>query len=84
MDMALSEPKIKMRSLPVLFERKEECCGCTACFAICFQKAIGMFEDGEGFLYPKIDEKKCIRCYQCIEVCPIKAAKKLKLYNRKN
>ena len=26
--------------LPVLYERKEECCGCTACYAICPNDAI--------------------------------------------
>ena len=25
--------------------------------------------------YPKIDENKCVHCYQCIKVCPIKAAR---------
>lgn len=34
-----------------------------------------MVEDEEGFEYPQIDEGKCVRCYQCIKVCPIKAAK---------
>lgn len=28
----------------------------------------------EDFEYPRIDESKCVRCYQCIKVCPIKAA----------
>lgn len=27
------------------------------------------------FEYPQVDESKCVRCYQCIKVCPIKAAK---------
>ena len=34
-----------------------------------------MVEDEEGFEYPQIDESKCVRCYQCIKVCPIKAAR---------
>ena len=25
--------------------------------------------------YPQIDENKCVRCYQCINVCPFKATK---------
>ncbi|MDD7556877.1 4Fe-4S dicluster domain-containing protein [Ruminococcus sp.] len=64
-----------MKEIPVLYERKEECCGCTACYAICSTSAISMISDKEGFDYPQVDEEKCIRCYQCLKVCPIKAAK---------
>ena len=39
------------------------------------EKAISMVEDEEGFEYPQIDESKCVRCCQCIKVCPIKAAR---------
>ena len=46
------------KELPVLYKRKEECCGCTACYAICPKEAISMVEDGEGFEYPQIDESK--------------------------
>ena len=63
------------REIPVLYKRKEECCGCTACYAICPKEAISMVEDEEKFEYPQIDESKCVRCYQCIKVCPIKAAR---------
>lgn len=63
------------KKIPVLYERKEDCCGCTACYAICPKEAISMVEDEEGFEYPQIDEAKCVRCYQCVKVCPIKAAK---------
>ena len=64
-----------MKDLPILFKRKEECCGCTACFAICPKEAIGMVEDEEGFEYPQIDESKCVRFYQCLKVCPFKEAR---------
>ena len=57
------------REIPVLYKRKEEC------YAICPKEAISMVEDEEGFEYPKINENKCVRCYQCIKVCPIKAAR---------
>lgn len=62
------------KKIPVLFERKEECCGCTTCFAICPQNAIFMSEDSEGFDYPIIDEAKCIGCFNCVKVCPINVA----------
>lgn len=61
-----------MKELPILYTRKEDCCGCTACYAVCQKEAITMEPDQEGFDYPVIDETKCIRCYRCIEVCPIK------------
>ena len=47
-----------MKEIPVLYKRKEECCGCTACYAICPKEAIFMVEDEEGFEYPQIDEKQ--------------------------
>ena len=66
---------IKSKTIPILYEKKENCSGCTACYAICPKEAISMVEDEEGFEYPQIDENKCVRCYQCIKVCPIKAAR---------
>lgn len=59
------------KPIPVLYERKELCCGCTACYAICPKSAITMEPDEEGFLYPVVNEEKCVRCYQCLKVCPI-------------
>lgn len=65
-----------MNKAPTLYNRKEECCGCTACYSICPTNSISMQEDEEGFKYPTIDEKKCVGCYRCINVCPFKARKK--------
>lgn len=62
----------KREGVPILFKKKEECCGCTACYAICPVNAISMVADEEGFLYPTIDEKKCLRCKNCLRVCPLK------------
>lgn len=56
----------------LLYIRKEECCGCTACYAVCSKNAISMVEDNEGFEYPVIDDDKCIQCNKCLKVCPIK------------
>lgn len=67
---------LAMKELPILYKRKEECCGCTACYAICPKEAISMVEDEEGFEYPQIDESKCVRCYQCLKVCPFKTAQR--------
>lgn len=59
-----------MRKIPELFRDKMECCGCGACAAICVKHAIKMVKDEEGFFYPIIDQENCIRCYQCLQVCP--------------
>lgn len=61
-----------MKDKIVLYELESECCGCSACEAICPQDAIKMSENSEGFLYPKIDENKCIECKLCLKVCPLK------------
>lgn len=63
------------KEIPVLFEKNNECCGCGACYSICPKQAITMVKDELGFEYPKIDEKKCIKCYKCMKVCPIKDIK---------
>ena len=47
----------------------EECCGCTACSAICNHKAISMVPDALGFLYPKVDMNRCTNCGLCQQIC---------------
>lgn len=60
------------KEIPVLFGKKEDCCGCSACIAICPVNAIKMYLDSEGFSYPIIDDEKCIGCFKCLTVCPFK------------
>lgn len=48
---------------------KSECSGCTACMNACPTSAIRMVEDAEGFLYPVIEDTKCINCGLCRRVC---------------
>lgn len=45
------------------------CCGCTACASICPRDAITMEPDALGFVYPKVNEDKCIECGLCEKVC---------------
>lgn len=48
---------------------KEHCCGCTACEYVCPLSAISMVEDEKGFLYPQVDESKCVNCGKCLNIC---------------
>ena len=70
-----SKETAEKRRLPFLYDRKEACCGCFACYSICPKSAINMLEDLEGFVYPVIDIHKCVACYRCESVCPIKSIK---------
>lgn len=49
---------------------KDKCTGCGACYALCPTGAITMCRDEEGFLYPDIDNSKCIECKICNSICP--------------
>lgn len=64
---------MKDKTIPVLFERVEDCCGCSACKAVCPVEAISMIADREGFEYPHVNEERCIGCHKCLSVCPIRA-----------
>lgn len=52
-----------------VFDKKEDCCGCTACKHICPKRAIEMKPDEEGFLYPEINQEICTECGLCRKVC---------------
>ncbi len=68
------------KELPVLFEKRKNCCGCSACYAVCPARAIRMQPNKAGFSYPVIDKQKCIRCYKCLSVCAFKTDQKKKGY----
>lgn len=67
---------MNIKTIPILYEKKEDCCGCTACYAICSKNAIEMKDDDEGFEYPIVNSELCVGCGICLKICPIKEAKK--------
>ena len=52
-----------------MLKNKNHCTACGSCANICPKNAIRMKEDEYGFLYPSIDEEKCINCRLCEKVC---------------
>ncbi len=47
------------------------CCGCGGCADICPTHCITFSEDAEGFLYPQVDETRCVDCGACVRHCPV-------------
>lgn len=51
---------------------KEDCYGCGGCVNVCPTDAIMMKPDEKtGYLYPCVDENKCIDCKLCVKKCVI-------------
>ncbi len=50
---------------------EKACSGCHACYSVCPKQCISMIKDKLGFLYPVIDEAKCVHCNMCEKVCPV-------------
>ena len=51
--------------------KKIKCTGCSACLNTCLHDAIQLIENEKGFLYPEIDESKCVDCGLCVKTCPV-------------
>lgn len=72
----------------IKINKKEDCCGCSACAQRCPKQCITMQADGEGFLYPIVDIGNCIDCGLCEKVCPVinqsEPNKPLKVYAAMN
>ena len=52
---------------------KELCTGCLACFHACPKNAITIEKNNLGFKYPEVNDKKCINCGTCSQVCHVQA-----------
>lgn len=48
---------------------KNHCCGCGLCQNICPKSAISMKKNVQGFLYPAVDQSKCVECGLCVKSC---------------
>ncbi len=55
----------------ICVDKKEMCCGCSACVNCCPKKCITMKEDREGFLYPEVNRQECTNCGLCEKLCPV-------------
>lgn len=60
--------------MPVLYQEKDQCCGCGACGDICPKGAISM-ERKDGFLYPMVNVNECVDCGLCQKVCAFRQQK---------
>ena len=49
---------------------RADCCGCTACAAVCPHGAVSMRADAMGFRYPAVNADLCVECGLCERVCP--------------
>ena len=70
MKMTAEVPRID--DWPYLFQDASDCCGCGACAAKCPACAISMVERSGGFVYPSVNQDKCIKCGICNRVCGFK------------
>ena len=55
----------------IKIDKKQKCCGCSACVQVCPKQCIEMKEDSEGFWYPQVKRDVCVKCGLCEQVCPI-------------
>lgn len=54
-----------------VLKNKNQCIGCGLCAAVCGVKCITMAPYEGGFLYPFVDDSKCVSCNKCRDVCPV-------------
>lgn len=67
-DSTQEDRQLKDGSL--FYGKKEDCSGCTACYAVCPVHAITISEDEEGSYYPSIERERCVACGKYVQICP--------------
>lgn len=65
-----------------VYDEKKACCGCGACSKLCPKNAIEMKEDETGYVYPVINQEKCIDCGLCKRSCPFTKKNTPNTYNK--
>ncbi len=55
----------------IRINRQENCCGCSACEQACPKQCITLQPEKDGFIYPIVDETRCVDCGICKSVCPV-------------
>ena len=71
-----SKPQQKKENKLVnrVLDNMDKCYGCGSCVNKCSKGAITMEPNANGFLYPVIDNEKCVDCKLCQKVCPALSA----------
>lgn len=49
--------------------KREDCTGCMLCAQQCKSEAISIVTDNLGFIYPIVDNEKCVKCHICQKTC---------------
>ena len=81
--VTIEYPKVKLPPTSRLRGRQypdlRKCIGCSLCFIDCPSNAIKMeklpiqLPHNKRGIFPVIDYGKCVFCYQCVFICPVKA-----------
>ena len=62
-----------------LYSEEKACCGCGGCGSVCPKNAISMKKNKDGFLFPVINQEKCIECGLCRKSCAYQSEKELRM-----
>ena len=55
----------------MLLPNRDLCTGCGGCASACPKGCIRMEADAEGFLYPLVDQSRCVDCKKCQQACAV-------------